>query len=251
MAGRRKKRSYLKSTKRAVTFLVTFFAALVVMLIVYSEILKDRPQDLPWTALQLDQPVGYFTGRKLAALDGEYRQCRQLLDAANIPYRPLPPTGNNQCQRNQNVHLLFSDAGRIKFSPARLAPSCPVAAALAIWEDQVVQPAALQFFGQKVAGIKHLGSYSCRSIAGTDRWSEHATANAIDIAGFTLADGQQIILARDWDGDDPKARFLRLVRAGSCDLFSTVLSPDYNAAHADHFHLDQAQRGVLGNRLCR
>ena len=251
MVGWRKKRSFSASTKKAATFLVTFFAALVVMLMTYSKILKDRPQDLPWTALQLDQPVGYFTGRKLAALDGEYRQCRQLLDAANISYRPLPPTGNNRCQRNQNVNLLFSDANRIKFSPARLAPSCPVAAALAIWEDQVVQPAALRFFGQKVEAVKHLGSYSCRSIAGTDRWSEHATANAIDIASFTLPDSQQIILARDWDGDDPKAKFLRLVRDGSCDLFSTVLSPDYNAAHADHFHLDQAQRGVLGSRLCR
>jgi len=251
MAGRRKQRSYLKSTKKIATFLATFFVTLVALLLVYAEILKDRPQDLPWTDLDLNQPIGYFTGRKLAALDGRYQQCRQLLDAANFPYRPFPPTGNDQCQRNQNVNLLSSNTDRIKFSPVRLAPSCSVAAALAIWEDQVVQPAALQLFGQKVTHIQHFGSFNCRPIAGTDRWSEHATGNAIDIAGFTLADGERINLLRDWDANDPKARFLRVVRDGSCDLFSTVLSPDYNAAHADHFHLDQAQRAVLGNRLCR
>ncbi|GAB5489017.1 MAG: extensin family protein [Parasphingorhabdus sp.] len=251
MAGRRKRRSYFNSTKRIATFLATFFVTLVILLLAYSEILKDRPQDLPWTELDLNQPIGYFTGRKLAALDGRYQQCRQLLDAANIQYSRFPPTGRDQCQRNQNVNLLFSKAGRIKFSPARLAPSCPVAAALTIWEDQVVQPAARQLFGHEVTHIQHLGSFSCRPIAGTDRWSEHATANAIDIAGFTLADGERISLIKDWEGNDPKARFLRLVRDGSCDLFSTVLSPDYNSAHADHFHLDQAQRGVLGNRLCR
>jgi len=38
---------------------------------------------------------------------------------------------------------------------------------------------------------------------------------------------------RDWNGDTPKAEFLREVRDGSCRLFSTVLSPDYNAARAD------------------
>ena len=47
------------------------------------------------------------------------------------------------------------------------------------------------------------------------------------------------------------AAFLREVRDGACDLFATVLSPDYNAAHADHFHLDQAARGAIGWRGCR
>ncbi|RZL73462.1 MAG: extensin, partial [Sphingomonas sp.] len=57
--------------------------------------------------------------------------------------------------------------------------------------------------------------------------------------------------ARDWKGDDPKAAFLRDVRDGACQLFATTLSPDYNAAHADHLHLDQANRGSMGWRACR
>jgi len=82
-------------------------------------------------------------------------------------------------------------------------------------------------------------------------FSEHATANALDVAGFTLADGRSISVLRDWTGDGEDAQFLRAVRDGACDLFSTVLSPDYNAAHRDHFHFDQADRGTTGWRACR
>ncbi|RYD62636.1 MAG: extensin, partial [Sphingomonadales bacterium] len=82
-------------------------------------------------------------------------------------------------------------------------------------------------------------------------WSEHATADAVDIAAFRLADGTRITLIGDWAGEGKKAQFLRAVRDGGCDLFATVLSPDYNEAHRDHFHFDQAERGAMGWRTCR
>ena len=55
----------------------------------------------------------------------------------------------------------------------------------------------------------------------------------------------------DWTGNDPESRFLHEVRDGACKLFATVLSPDYNAAHADHLHLDEAVRGQSGWSFCR
>jgi hypothetical protein len=55
---------------------------------------------------------------------------------------------------------------------------------------------------------------------------------------------------RDWDGDADERAFLSAVRNGACDLFATVLSPDYNEAHRDHLHLDQAARGEMGWRGC-
>ncbi|WP_375292508.1 extensin family protein, partial [Sphingomonas melonis] len=82
-------------------------------------------------------------------------------------------------------------------------------------------------------------------------WSEHATADAVDIAGFRLADGRRITVVGDWTGSGDKAAFLREVRDGACRLFATTLSPDYNAAHRDHLHLDQADRGAMGWRACR
>jgi hypothetical protein len=104
-----------------------------------------------------------------------------------------------------------------------------------------------------VASIEHFGSYSCRRLYGREAggWSEHARANAVDVAGFTLSDGTRISVARDWEAEGPHGRFLDEVRDGACDLFATVLSPDYNEAHQDHFHFDQADRGAMGWRGCR
>ena len=82
-------------------------------------------------------------------------------------------------------------------------------------------------------------------------FSEHSTANAIDLSGFRLADGTSVSVLGDWRSNGAKARFLRDVRDGACRLFSTALSPDYNEAHADHFHFDQARRGMGGFSLCR
>ena len=63
--------------------------------------------------------------------------------------------------------------------------------------------------------------------------------------------GTRISVAGDWGDAGAKGRFLREVRDGACRLFSTVLSPDYNRAHRDHLHLDQAARGAWGWRACR
>jgi hypothetical protein len=69
--------------------------------------------------------------------------------------------------------------------------------------------------------------------------SEHATANAFDLAGFHLSNGRAISLKGDWKSGGPASAFLHDLRTRSCLLFNMVLSPDYNADHADHFHLDQ------------
>lgn len=214
--------------------------------------MRQRPQDLPWTPLDLDQPVGLFTGRKLAALTGDAAGCRALLDRAGVDYVAMKAGGADQCRYADAVRLR-AEAGAIGLVPAAVAPSCPVVAALKLWEWQVVQPAAERVYGQPVRSIRHFGSYSCRRIYGRGQgdFSEHATADAIDVAAFVLKDGRQVSVLKDWKGTGKDADFLRAVRDGACGLFSTVLSPDYNAAHRDHFHLDQAERGAMGGRACR
>lgn len=215
---------------------------------------RDHPEDVPWTDLDLAQPVGAFTGRKLAALSGEGERCRALLKRAGIRYVALPPrAAGARCGYVDSVRFGRGGALALAYRPADLGTSCPVAAGLALWEWHVVQPAALRHFGAKIAAVEHFGSYSCRRIYGRSEgaWSEHSTANAVDIAGFRLADGRRINVAADWDGAGAKGRFLRDVRDGACRLFATTLSPDYNAAHRDHLHLDQAKRGAMGWRACR
>ena len=215
---------------------------------------RDRvqrfPQDFPWTPLELEQPVGTFTGRKIAALGDDPGQCRGLLTQAKITFTALPARGDGAtCGYTEAVRLRD---GAVDYRPAGLGMRCAVAAGLAVWE-RGVELAALRHFGSRVIAIDHFGSYSCRRLYGRaeGQWSEHASANAVDIAGFRLADGTRVSVVRDWRGTGPKAAFLREVRDGACGLFSSVLSPDYNAAHRDHFHLDQAARGAMGGRVCR
>lgn len=105
--------------------------------------------------------------------------------------------------------------------------------------------------GSPIARIEHLGAYSCRRIGNGEggRWSEHAAGNAIDIAAFVTEDGRRISVLGDWQDAAAEGRFLRRVRDDACSAFGTVLSPDYNEAHRDHLHLDQAARGF--GSFCR
>lgn len=215
---------------------------------------RRHPENVPWTRLDLDHPIGLFTARKLAALGSDGDRCIALLDTARTGDDPAPPRqGDGRCGYSDGVTL--GDDGRrsIGFEPRGLVTSCPVAAATYLLERDVIQPAARRHFGTAVARIAHLGSYSCRRVAGrTDaRLSEHSTADAIDIAAFVLADGRRISVAADWGSPGSKGAFLKDVRDGACRTFSTVLTPDYNEAHADHFHFDQAERGAGGAGLCR
>ncbi|WP_375392558.1 extensin family protein [uncultured Sphingomonas sp.] len=204
--------------------------------------------------LDLGDPAGVATGAKLAALADDFPRCRALLDRAGVRYMALPPRHDGpSCGYADAVRFAPGGSRRIAFAPANLGIACPVAAALAMWEWDVVQPAALRRFGVAVVAIDHFGSYNCRRISHRDvgAWSEHATADAVDVAGFRFADGRRVTVARDWQPRGPAAEFLHDVRDGACPLFATVLSPDYNAAHHDHLHLDQARRGGWGWRACR
>lgn len=233
-------------------------AAMVLVLLLAAALwafawLRARPENLPWTKLDLGQPIGMFTGRKLAGLTGDAAECRRLLTRAGVHYAALPAFGEGQCSYADGVLLGPGGSRSTEFAGRDPPVACPVAAALAMWEWEVLQPAARRHFNARVETIEHFGAYSCRRMYGrsTGGWSEHATADAIDIRGFRLSDGTRITLLRDWEGEGAKAAFLREVRDGACKLFATTLSPDYNAAHRDHFHLDQAARGEMGWRACR
>ena len=228
--------------------------ALVVAVIEGAAYVAAHPQDVPWTRLTLDQPIGRFTGPKLAALGEDPRRCRTLLTDAGIADRAaLAVTAPSPCGYDDGMRLDRDPP----FRPSGLVTACPVAAALVLWERDVVQPAARRHLGAQVTAFDHAGSYSCRRIGGgpEGRFSEHSTADAIDVLGFRLDRGGSVSVLRDWDAPDApgssgRAAFLREVRDGACHLFATTLSPDYNAAHRDHFHLDQAERGVVGGSLC-
>jgi hypothetical protein len=233
-----------------ITFLLIALAGFGALLL-YGHA-RRHPEDVPWTELDLARPVGAFTGRKLAGLDGA--RCQMLLARAGVRFTRLPDRGAGApCGYRHAVRFAPGGSLAIRYRPADLGAQCPVAAALALWEWHVVQPAAQRHFGRGVASIDHYGSYACRRLYGREAggWSEHARANAVDIAGFTLAGGRRIGVLQGWRRGGAEGAFLREVRDGACRLFSTVLSPDYNAAHSNHLHLDEAPRGAWGWRACR
>ena len=208
--------------------------------------LQENPQHNPWAPLDLRDPPGWATGSKLADLAGDPQQCRAVLERSEVAFDVLPPAGEGACRREDRTVLTSWP-----YAASRPATTCPVSVALQMWLDDSVQPAARELLGAEVARIEHYGAYSCRRIGGgeTGRWSEHATGNAIDIAAFVLEDGQRISVLSDWPDEGSEGQFLRVVRDGACSGFSTVLSPDYNAAHRDHLHFDRAPRMIGG--FCR
>ena len=157
----------------------------------------------------------------------------------------LDRTYSEECYIEGHVELR-------RLSHARLLPeptSCQTALRLYMWERHVVQPAALRWYGEQVSDIADLGSYSCRRIntpsGPGEHMSSHATASAIDISAVTLESGRTFQLITGWTGRDEQERgFWRDLRDGACRYFKTVLSPDFNSLHKDHFHLGQDRYGA-------
>lgn len=198
----------------------------------------------PWAPLRLEQPPNLLTSYKIDRIAADPPACRALLASAPMRFTPLPDGKTAPGCGFDNALRITATRHAVG---APLTLSCPAALSLALWERHSVGPAALRHFGRPVVRLEHYGSYACRDVAGRPgRRSRHASADAIDIAGLVLGDGQRIQVARHWSGDDAAARFLRELRDGACAVFDGVLSPDYNAAHADHLHLE---RGPY--RVCR
>ena len=175
----------------------------------------------------------------------EAQQCAVDLKQAGVKFTPLPNQDHGGgCSSIDSVKLL--DIGTPTSGLG--AMTCPLARNFAAWAQYAVKPAAQKYFGQRVVKIETFGTYSCRNIYGgrSGRLSQHAYSNAIDVSGFVLADGRRIMLDGGWKGDKPSQDFLRALHKSACRRFGTVLSPDYNAAHYNHFHMDMS-----GNGYCR
>ncbi|MBM1171787.1 extensin-like domain-containing protein [Microvirga arabica] len=200
----------------------------------------------PFTPLRVADDVSWLTRWKLSRLEGNRGQCLAVLDGSPVAHRAVPDRASEDgCGLSNAVEVSRSSVGL----SGSFTATCPLTVAWALFERHVLLPAARDHLGQEVVRVVHFGTYACRNInhrAGGRR-SEHATANAIDIAGFVLADGRQITVRSYWSGgDERREAFLRALRDGACRFFDVVLSPDYNEAHHDHFHFDMGSY-----RACR
>ena len=220
--------------------------------------LRVPPRFDPLAALDVSEPPNWLTPFKMRRTRADDALCLATLRDAGLRFTPVPDRPDVQgCGLTNAVRL---EAGQgVQLSRPTLL-SCRAALSFALCERHDLQAAARTELGQRVTRVEHLGSYACRDIntgdgRATGRRSRHATADALDVSGFTLADGRRIQLLRDapqpWDDAQalqrqPIARFLHAAHAGACHRFDGTLGPGYNRAHRDHFHLE-----VGGWPLCR
>lgn len=218
---------------------------LVVAALVWWADFAAPPQDLPWKPLELARPPGLATDYKYARAAGDPAACRRVLREGGVSFEESPPRRDGDCSQLDVVRLR---GGVTPLSPAAPVMTCSQALAYAFWDRHGLQPAARVVLGAEVSQVDHLGTYACRNVYGREegRRSEHAFANALDVGGFRMADGRRLRVLGEFDGQDAQGAFLRQARDSACRWFQATLSPDYNAAHADHLHLDFGRY-----RVCR
>ena len=119
----------------------------------------------------------------------------------------------------------------------RVLAACEMAHALTDTVDDVAA------YG--VVALLHIGTYNCRVISDTDTLSRHAYGDAIDIYGFEFDDGTVYTLIDDWEHETSNPS-----GAGGAWLYEAayrwydemfwniILTPNYNSAHDNHFHVD-------------
>lgn len=187
-------------------------------------------------------------GQPVFSPSAQVQACHARLGTAEAGFSPLPDQYFGAgCSTLDTVQLTGLRSDNARLALANIGPvACPLAETFAAWARYGADRAARQVLGSALVRIETMGSYSCRDIAGSAKRSAHATANAIDVSAFVLADGRRISVEQGWQGSAREREFLRLIHECACKRFGTVLGPEYNAAHRNHFHLERS-----GNAFCR
>lgn len=118
---------------------------------------------------------------------------------------------------------------------------CTTAKALNKWVKSGLKP-TIGRLGGGVASLKVVAHYSCRtrnSRAGA-KISEHGKGRAIDIAAINLKNGVSLTVLKGWR-NKTQGKLLKSVHRSACGPFGTVLGPNADKHHQDHFHFDTAR----------
>ncbi len=178
----------------------------------------------------------------------EAAACEAELTRLGVRFERRDPLAEGDCGAARP--LAVSAVGDIALSGEPVL-RCPAALATARWVREVVAPAAELHLDTTVAAVDAASGYTCRARrtgVATDTLSEHAFANALDVAAVRLADGRRVPVAPR-DDASPERAFQAAIRGGACVLFTTVIGPTTNALHDDHLHLDLAERRGA-SKLC-
>lgn len=158
----------------------------------------------------------------------------------------LPPLAEGICGEQSPISVTgVLSRGRMVPTSTPIITNCEMASALPAWVE-AVDSYALATADTGIDSVNIGTSYMCRNRnnASSGFTSEHGFANAIDVVGFTLANGETIAVEADWlPAAAPEGRLLRFAHDAACTGFTTVLGPEANADHEDHLHLDLGCHG--------
>jgi hypothetical protein len=155
----------------------------------------------------LPEPDVWTDTEIIAAL----KDCVRKLAPLGVEVDIAPAVKQEQCGAPAPVLLkrIGSGKNQVELQPAPML-NCAMVAGLHRWIEDIVQPAAQDILGSRIARLRNVSGYACRNRNGTrnhgDRLSEHALANAIDIGSFVTADNRTVDVKRDWG---PTARDIR------------------------------------------
>jgi len=200
-------------------------------------------------------------------------KCAEALFSISLSYEPLAPIKQGLC--GAPAPILLKSLGndpKVELDPP-VVVTCQLARTLNTWLNKTVQPKAEASLGSPVVKLHNASSYACRNRYhdAFQPLSEHALANAIDIPEFVLASGERITVLDNWPKNpftpplplpnpvrvaaagslmpvssslsaEQKSKFVKYLHDDACSTFTTVLGPDANEAHKNHFHFDMKQR---------
>lgn len=182
-----------------------------------------------------------------ATLPAAERACRARLAALGAVFEERPAESDPSGCALPHPVAVTALPGGVAVEPEALL-NCPMAEAAARFVRDVVAPEAEKAFGSELAAVANGSAYVCRPRAGSGRLSEHAFGNALDFMGFRLEDGTVVTVQPTRHRE--QSQFLSVIRTEACGPFRTVLGPGSDEDHADHFHLDLAERR-RGGTYCR
>lgn len=202
----------------------------------------DAPQPKPSWSPRSPSAKPRPSGVQTEAVAAKPSSC----DLSGVLFTAVPAihgetSGDLGCGIEQPVAISGVQQGTLTIAfPRKVTVSCKFAKVLTAWLKEEVAPVVRARFQLDLKGIRSGPGYQCRrrNNRPEGKLSEHALGMAVDIGGFELSDGTYISVEKDWGTSSAKGRFLDHIRKSACKRFTTVLSPEGDAFHKSHLHLD-------------
>ena len=189
-----------------------------------------------------------------AAPPRDYQIACPAVMNGEVTAKALPPIHENQCglQSPLSLEAVMANGRSIPLN-APVTTDCGMATALPRWVSDVDSYLKAKE-NTEIESLIVGTNYACRNVNNGEggNLSFHAFGDALDVSGFTLADGRTITVEPAWLGTEAQgSRIIRFAHDAACTHFTTVLGPDANALHHEHLHIDLGCHGQRCTaRLC-